>query len=232
MTAGTVSRRAACAFLPLFLALSACDDPAYTGPEAPDAAFAKSGGSHTPLAFAWSDGGTGPRVRSDNEGTYVDGEDVGSLPVRAYISVGAGRNAYMVTYHSARELCFEFPDTPVVQNLISTQEFPGLSFCAPSDMFLVNGTAFLGMQTMPSGASDPWNWATWPSLEVEFYPRGTTEVTYDLHFSSLRLIRTSASTWEAIDHENTQTMLSVVRRKSNKRLGVVDIPVAFTMMLK
>jgi hypothetical protein len=231
MTAGLAFQRARRAFLPLLLAASACE-PASTGPDAPGASFAKSGGSHMPLKFAWNDGGSGPRVRSDGEGTYVDGEHPGPLPLRAYIAIGAGRNAYMVTYHTARDLCFEFPDTPVVQNLIATGEFPGLSFCAQSDMFLVNGSAYLSMPIMPAGDVEPWTWATWPSLEIEFYPRGTTEVTYDLHFSSLRLIRTSESNWEAIDHESTQTVLSVVRRKSNKRLGVVDIPVSFTVMLK
>jgi hypothetical protein len=91
------------------------------------------------------------------------------------------------------------------------------------------------MAIMPESlSSTPWEWtgATWPSLEIEFYPRGTTGVTYDLHFSSLRLIRTASGTWEAITHDNTQTVLSVVRRKSNQRLGVVDVQTAFTMMRK
>jgi hypothetical protein len=223
--------------IPLLVALGACDQPTTSEPLAPEASFAKSGGSHAPLRFRWNDDGKGAvsGVYSDTEGDYVDGEDIGSLPVRAYFSVGGGRNAYLVTYHSTRELCFDFPDVPVVQTLVTSGEFPGLGFCAQSDMFLVNRPAYESMAIMPESlSSTPWEWtgATWPSLEIEFYPRGTTEVTYDLHFSSLRLIRTASGTWEAVTHDNTQTVLSVVRRKSNQRLGVVDVPTAFTMMLK
>jgi hypothetical protein len=99
-------------------------------------------------------------------------------------------------------------------------------------MFLANGVTLQSMPIMPSTATDPWNWASWPSAEIEFYPRGTTSVTYDLHFSSLRLLRTAEDTLEATTHEQTTTLLSVVRRKSNTKLGAVIMPMRFYIKIE
>jgi hypothetical protein len=228
MSAGVFFRRAGRSLLPMMIALAACEQPNATAPDAPDASFAK--GSQTALKFRWSDAGS---VRSDEAREYVDGQDVGSLPVNAYISIGQGRNAYLVTYHSTREICLDFPDTPVVQSVIASGDFPGRSFCPQFDVFMANGVSFTSMQIPPAGAQDPWNYASYPSVELEFYPKGgTSGPTYQLHFSSLSMVRTASGTWQAATHEQTVTQLRVVRRKSNTVLGTVNMPTSFTMMLK
>jgi hypothetical protein len=121
----------------------------------------------------------------------------------------------------------------LVQSVIASGDFPGRSFCPQFDVFMANGVNFTSMPVLPVGASEPWNYASYPSVELEFYPRGgTSGPTYQLHFSSLSMVRTASNTWQAATHEQTITQLRVVRRKSNTILGTVDMPTSFTVSLK
>ena len=245
--------------LPLLVGVVACDQPMAPEIAPPEALEARKGGTddggHIALTYLLNDqpaGETG--VSSDTEGLYIDGVGAGAgRPgnVEAYMALSGGKNAFLKTYWSTRDFCYDFDGTdPVIAGLISQGAFPGASFCAPSLFFMAHSSSFMTMPVMPEGATDAWNYAWYPALEVEFYPNPTLKeegVTYEMHHSSVSVLRTAQDTWVVSTHEQTVTKLNVVRRKSNQFLGILDepsvdwlgnpimvtsMPVSFTMKLK
>jgi hypothetical protein len=192
------------------------------------AAFAAPKSSAQKLIATYLDNFSVFGVQDDGNAIYEHG--VGG--VQAYFGVG-GKDVDLVTYNTQRKLHYTFDpaSTPFVNSGIG-QVFPSGDFMAVSDLFGINYWGRyrnMGVGTTAQVQSD-----------LEFY---VGNVTYELDYASLAVMRTSETTWlfttDPADipgdpgfQASKVAKLNVIRRNKVTHFGTVDMPMRFEVTLK
>ena len=167
-------------------------------------------------------------VESDGNTIYEHG--VGNVQV--YFGVG-GKDVDLVTYNTTRNLRYRFdPTSTAFVNSGIAAVHPSGDFMAITDLFGINYWGRyrdMGIGTTAQVQSD-----------VEFY---VGNITYELDYASLAVMRTSANTWlfttDPADipgdpgfQASKVAKLNVIRRNSVTHFGTVDMPLRFEVTLK
>jgi hypothetical protein len=191
------------------------------------AAFAAPKSSATKLIATYLDNFSTFGVQDDGNAVYSHG--VGGVQV--YFGVG-GKDVDLVTYNTSRKLRFTFdPASPAFQ-ASGINSAVGSDFTAVVDLFGINYWGRyrdMGIGTTAQVQAD-----------LEFY---VGNVTYELDYSSLACMRTSANTWlfttDPADipgnpgfTASKMANLNVIRRKSVTKFGTVDMPMRFEVTVQ